>query len=1536
MRHNEADSAVIAAQLSQQPPAMNGGGNNGGANGLMSSHSGIPTLKPQQLHSTPSSPRAATVQAPTSTHVLQLTPVQAEALASLGLSALITSPTTTTTKSSTSSSEPHTPQSPAFPPRAAEANPSPFTRVTVPTPAAIAASLGVGGALTAASRALAHEMELAYPTTPSSGAPSTPSTAPPTPYYFAPPVGNAASSSGVATHSLQTIARATPPPPPANSPMLASTTPTSNIVPPQPAHSAPPTRHHPYAHPAHPRPLHANPASVSSIPHYLSTSVAASPARDSPLSTPPMPSTSFSPAPPIPPPRVKSAPVHIASNNAELLPGEGQYPAEEGYGQAADVFSSALEQQHHHQQQQQQQQQQQRQQQAQAQFHAAQVVHAQAQAQADWEARRLQQNNLAAAMDSSAVVGDWEGDRGMTDATALSLGIEEAQQAQAQAQAHAQVQALAAPLQLARPTSSGQSTNPPLAMPTAMPTTSNGYYESPTAPPIAPAFSFPPPPTFQPGPNPHPPPNETVAAAIALLKNRLPILEAALTTSTSDLGNDEEEIWKGVASAYKELKRIMNARKGARREATAVQQSAAQNYAMDLESHPPTSTSVPPTDRPITAGTIFLNTHTPPLVHSQSSPEGLPTIATQRAAHALAQASNVQSMQRQQAAMQQQMQQMQQAVAQQQQQQAAQAHDAQVQAQAQAHAQAQAQAQACQAQAHMQAELHARAQQEVAEQQARAVADASTRREQQFQQEQYQQAVSVQQQQHHAAAVAAQAQHVLQAGQQHLQGFEAQTNAVAAQQQQDFVSAATAAASTQLPSATAAANGSVPSHAPMPMAPTMATITSMNSTQMHPMSPNTMQAKLYGRARTVSQPTLGAFATGSAPLSTYDTDYSMGAVMQMQMSLGSASANGGLHAQPSTHSPLPALYPDDIETSMLAGASSADAALDDMSSNHWRSNPTHAALTAAVTSVVAPTPAAQVSLHSPTSAGATPTISSRPARSRAASGSGYASASGSRSRAASGSGYQTLSETRSRAASSASSVFGPPYEIDDEDELEDEFEDAVVIKSNATSSLAQAYATVSPELRARMDPVFNEYLCDLCSNLEATDSKGEVIHQTLMAKKMERLDQSTDFRPFKFRIAAFTSAFSERLVAAGFVDVDIPTKRVRQYLWSQSCISRYNDDGKKAKSKGNHIWTIEAKKDPERRWVFRTFERCIKGNAPQVAFIGLPWTWTPRVWDPQCSISPALVTFSSPSLPPWLHWHDHLLTGEAPESAHGQTFEIEAIAYIHGATDPGKPNEISSKVSILVASPSERKDVLSLSMSSDHDVSAPVSQAASPVISTRGTFFPPHMQQVSSTEGDGRAGLQQHQYQADASRSHLLPSPMGGHPMNQGQPESPSSTLAQQQQQQHQQQEQEVAHNRQQQQLLLKQQMYAQAACQVQLDSDLNMVASSDDAAMDPDSAALHRHYAAVGVQSIAASSTSFDQQIQSQTEAALSFAPAAELVANAALQQAQGDGLTPKSYSNVLLTGHPEVGMASQIDVGLRNIALRDRQSFDIGEPIL
>jgi hypothetical protein len=186
---------------------------------------------------------------------------------------------------------------------------------------------------------------------------------------------------------------------------------------------------------------------------------------------------------------------------------------------------------------------------------------------------------------------------------------------------------------------------------------------------------------------------------------------------------------------------------------------------------------------------------------------------------------------------------------------------------------------------------------------------------------------------------------------------------------------------------------------------------------------------------------------------------------------------------------------------------------------------------------------------------------------------------------------------------------------------------------------------VPSEYRAEVDRIFFEYLNKICSNLDATDSKGDHIHQTLMAKKMQRLDESPDFRPFKFRIQAFTTAFLEELARQGYPEEKIPMKKIRNYLWRQQYILRFNEDGKKAKSKGNHIWNIEAKKAGDGKWEFRPFHRKLAGSPPGVAYCGLRWTWTPRIWDPQAASQNFTVQYSSPHLPSWLMWKDDQLTG---------------------------------------------------------------------------------------------------------------------------------------------------------------------------------------------------------------------------------------------------------------------------------------------------
>ncbi|KAF9960068.1 hypothetical protein BGZ72_008026 [Mortierella alpina] len=199
---------------------------------------------------------------------------------------------------------------------------------------------------------------------------------------------------------------------------------------------------------------------------------------------------------------------------------------------------------------------------------------------------------------------------------------------------------------------------------------------------------------------------------------------------------------------------------------------------------------------------------------------------------------------------------------------------------------------------------------------------------------------------------------------------------------------------------------------------------------------------------------------------------------------------------------------------------------------------------------------------------------------------------------------------------------------------------------------------------------------------------------------MQRLEASTDFRPFKFRIQAFTNAFHESLVQHGLTEDILPLRKVKVYLWKHRYISRFNEDGKKQKSKGNHVWNIEARKiadpssssllsssssststaagaggsagsfsaaanaeanmnpNPPTRWEFREYSSRIAGQIIKFARVGVPYIYSPRIWDAQMSCPTA--EYSSPWLPSWLKWHKGELRGVP--GPNDQSCEITVIA----------------------------------------------------------------------------------------------------------------------------------------------------------------------------------------------------------------------------------------------------------------------------------
>jgi hypothetical protein len=58
----------------------------------------------------------------------------------------------------------------------------------------------------------------------------------------------------------------------------------------------------------------------------------------------------------------------------------------------------------------------------------------------------------------------------------------------------------------------------------------------------------------------------------------------------------------------------------------------------------------------------------------------------------------------------------------------------------------------------------------------------------------------------------------------------------------------------------------------------------------------------------------------------------------------------------------------------------------------------------------------------------------------------------------------------------------------------------------------------------------------------------------------------------------------------------------------------------------------------------------------------------------------------SPTLPPWLSWDDNVLSGEPPESAQGQSFDIEAVATFQMGD---KVHQLRAMTSFIVAHPDE-------------------------------------------------------------------------------------------------------------------------------------------------------------------------------------------------------------------------------------------------------
>jgi len=228
---------------------------------------------------------------------------------------------------------------------------------------------------------------------------------------------------------------------------------------------------------------------------------------------------------------------------------------------------------------------------------------------------------------------------------------------------------------------------------------------------------------------------------------------------------------------------------------------------------------------------------------------------------------------------------------------------------------------------------------------------------------------------------------------------------------------------------------------------------------------------------------------------------------------------------------------------------------------------------------------------------------------------------------------------------------------------------ATILPSNKRPRIAEdsdnansPISSINPDLREVLDQVFFSFLARICCDLDAVDKVGERLHTTLIAKKLNKLTESTGFHPFKFKITAFCNAFREELIRAGYDQESSPLYRIlKQYLWTHRFISRFNSEGKQNKTKGTHVWVVEARKTGDGGWIFKEFDRKIICEIP-TAYPDQPWSCRPRVHDPQ--IKDPKVFFTSPDLPEWLEWDQNgTLSGTPSENDSSCRVTIIATYY---------------------------------------------------------------------------------------------------------------------------------------------------------------------------------------------------------------------------------------------------------------------------------
>ena len=171
------------------------------------------------------------------------------------------------------------------------------------------------------------------------------------------------------------------------------------------------------------------------------------------------------------------------------------------------------------------------------------------------------------------------------------------------------------------------------------------------------------------------------------------------------------------------------------------------------------------------------------------------------------------------------------------------------------------------------------------------------------------------------------------------------------------------------------------------------------------------------------------------------------------------------------------------------------------------------------------------------------------------------------------------------------------------------------------AAISEVQESIDKELRVKLDRILLSFLEKICSDETIADNMGNKIHLHFS----ERHKNSKTFKeglyiPFRFRIQALVNAFQDEVKRSGILpdDENLP-KIIKEYLWSNRFIKRFNEENKKLKIKGNHIWMVEAANTIRGRWIFREYTRKFLTEPPVVAVVGQRFVYGPKIWDPEMS-----------------------------------------------------------------------------------------------------------------------------------------------------------------------------------------------------------------------------------------------------------------------------------------------------------------------------